>query len=288
MRILSLLSWVMLENVRDFVRLPREKVLISSPSRTSLALQTPNSYPGKEPLSIKCSDGRAIITNQRVSTGMHRIAFLMALTSTRQLIYLPAQGTPQLQSLSAPLLSLQDTHVSAPFFGPNVWEGILIPTAGGGFSPHHHVVQIKLTFKEGGAFDFHSTFERIKEQVAHAAEISRESGRSNGNTSGPIDIDLEQLPAYEEVGSSGRMTQPASAPTQQEIQRPVPISPDGTAHQTPGTGASEERAPKPAPGTTEVFPPPSEPPPGYEEVQSRSIASDLEGRLREQNGHGAT
>ena len=56
----------MLDGTQDFVRLPREKVLITSPSRTALGLQTPNSYPGKEPLSIKCGDGKAIITTQRV------------------------------------------------------------------------------------------------------------------------------------------------------------------------------------------------------------------------------
>lgn len=60
------INWVMLDGPQSFVRLAREKVLFTSPPRTSLTLQTPNSYPGKEPLSIKSSDGIAIITNQRV------------------------------------------------------------------------------------------------------------------------------------------------------------------------------------------------------------------------------
>lgn len=60
------INWVMLDGPQSFVRLPREIVLFTSPPRTSLTLQTPNSYPGKEPLSIKSSDGIAIITNQRV------------------------------------------------------------------------------------------------------------------------------------------------------------------------------------------------------------------------------
>ena len=63
----------MLDGPQSFVRLPREKVLFTSPPRTSLALQTPNSYPGKEPLSIKCSDGKAIITNQRVRLLYHAV-----------------------------------------------------------------------------------------------------------------------------------------------------------------------------------------------------------------------
>lgn len=66
-------SWVMLDTAsKDFVRLPGEQTLYTSPSRTSLALQTPNSYPGKEPLSIKCSDGKAFITNRRVSLNATR------------------------------------------------------------------------------------------------------------------------------------------------------------------------------------------------------------------------
>ncbi|KAL9124646.1 MAG: hypothetical protein Q9217_006042 [Psora testacea] len=203
-----------------------------------------------------------------------------------KLIYLPTTPTTQLKSLQAPLLSLQDTHVTAPFFGPNVWEGILIPTPGGGFAAHHNILQIKLTFKEGGAFDFQSALERIKEQVAHAAEIARESGRPIGSANGPIDVDLEQLPAYEEIGSGGQTqnSQPllgqTSAP---RIQRPTPISPNGTPHPAPYRDETEERAPESAPPASEPLPPPNEPPPGYEEVQSSSVADSLERRLRDQH-----
>ena len=147
---------------------------------------------------------------------------------------------------------------------------------------------MKLTFREGGAFDFQSTFERIKEQVAHAAEIARESGRSTGDANGPIDVDLEQLPAYEEVGDAGRgqIQQPAPRPVQASaahIQRPTPISPNGTTHPIPSRDEPEERAPKPAPPTSEPFSLPNEPPPQYEEVQSSSVADNLERTLRNQH-----
>ena len=144
---------------------------------------------------------------------------------------------------------------------------------------------MKLTFKDGGAFDFHSTFEQIKEQVSHAAEIAIESGRANRNTNGPIDVDLEQLPAYEESGNGGHTQQSpptlvqTSAP---EIQRPTPISPDGITHSPPYRSEPSERAPKPAPTISEPFPPPNESPPRYEEVQSSSVANNLERRLRDQ------
>lgn len=60
-------SWVMLDKDTAFVRLPGERILFTSPSRTTLELSSPNSYPGKEPLSIHCSNGRAYLTTQRVS-----------------------------------------------------------------------------------------------------------------------------------------------------------------------------------------------------------------------------
>ncbi|KAL9099079.1 MAG: hypothetical protein Q9163_005370 [Psora crenata] len=257
----------MLDESNNFVRLPHENVLIVSPARVALALQTPNPYPGTEPLAIKCNEGKAIITNQR-------------------LIYLPATPTTEFKSLQAPLLSLHDTHVTAPFFGPNAWEGILIPTAGGGFAAHHHVVQIKLTFKEGGAFDFQSTFERIKEQVAHAAEIAREGGRTTGNANVPVDVDLEQLPAYEEVGSVRQVQHPQPSQGQtlaSQIQRPTPISPNGTMNSTSYRDETEVRMPQSVAPTGESFSPPNEPPPGYEEVQSNSVADNLERRLRNEH-----
>ena len=61
-------SWVMLDEHTGFVPLPRERILFTSPPRTTLVLQTPNSYPGKEPLAIQSSAGTAFLTNQRVST----------------------------------------------------------------------------------------------------------------------------------------------------------------------------------------------------------------------------
>ena len=120
--------------------------------------------------------------------------------------------------------------------------------------------------------------------MSHAAEIARESGRSTGSANGPIDVDLEQLPAYEEVEGTSRVPQQSTAiaeETAPQIQRPTPISPNATVQTPPFRDISDERAPKPAPTTSEPFPPPNEPPPDYEEVQSRTVADNLEERLRE-------
>lgn len=58
-------SWVMLHD-RGFVLLSHEKVIYTSPPRTSLSLQSPNSYSGGEPVSIQSGTGCVHLTNQRV------------------------------------------------------------------------------------------------------------------------------------------------------------------------------------------------------------------------------
>ena len=141
-------------------------------------------------------------------------------------------------------------------------------------------MQIKLTFKEGGAFDFSSTYERMKETLNQALEVARESGRAVGN--GGVDVDLEQLPAYEEAsGGGGGQTQ---------IQRPVPIAPNGAQRPRPAPPANngvvglEDQTGSRAGRSSreEPLPPPDEPPPGYEEVQQSSVADQLERSVRKE------
>ena len=120
---------------------------------------------------------------------------------------------------------------------------------------------MKLTFKEGGAFDFHQVFEQIKERVHHAQSVARDSGR-------PLDVDLEQLPAYEPV----RQEESSSGP---QIVAPVPVRPqrNGSIAQASGN----EPAPPPVG--------PDELPPGYEEAQANPVdAASLDERLRDEAG----
>ncbi|KAL8797618.1 MAG: hypothetical protein Q9182_007168 [Xanthomendoza sp. 2 TL-2023] len=267
--IITLDSWVMLDSNRNFVPLSGERILFTSPSRTSLSLQTPHSYPGKEPLSISSSGGTAYITNQRI-------------------VYLPTAPTPQLQSFSAPILNLQDTHVDAPFFGANSWTGILKPVPGGGIPRNHAYIKISMTFKDGGAFDFATTYERLKETITQAVEVARESGGHQG-AAALSDINLEQLPAYEEVGNTTALSAAPPPP----LQQPTPIAPTAAPSYTPqrdsgvaiSAAEDEERHPKPSAATApqEQMPHPDEPPPGYEEAQqqhSSSVAENLERNLR--------
>jgi hypothetical protein len=191
-----------------------------------------------------------------------------------KIVYLPSTPSASLQSFAVPILNLHDTHVTAPFFGPNVWSAIVQPVPGGNIPPEHAALELKMTFKDGGAFDFHSTYERIKERLQQAVDVARESGHLVGDGAeigggqgagalGAVDMNavhLDELPAYEDAAS----TRPVPAPRQE-----APLI-DLTENE-PATRTSPRQ---------ENFSPPAEPPPGYEDVQSQSVSDELERRLR--------
>lgn len=167
------------------------------------------------------------------------------------MVYLPAQKSDDFQSFSSPLLNIRDSHVSAPFFGPNVWTALVQPVAGGGISPSLPAVQLKVTFKEGGAFDFHTNFERIRERLEQAVENVSDGARGMRSVDLSA-VHLEELPAYEGPGNTAPPPVPSGAPVAPQHTRQV----------------------------SEAGPEPAEPPPCYEEVQSQSVAQELEERLR--------
>ena len=115
---------------------------------------------------------------------------------------------------------MYDSRVAAPFFGPNVWTAQVQPVAGGGIPPAASAVELRFVFKDGGAFDFHNMFERVKERIGQA----REAGMATQN------VDLEDLPTYEDAGGpppdiDGRSQRPAATapaeppPGYEEVQR---------------------------------------------------------------------
>lgn len=187
-------------------------------------------------------------------------------------MYLPSTSTPEIQSFSSPILNLQDTYVRAPFFGANYWVALCKPVPGGGIPPSNAAVELRLTFREGGAFDFHSTFEQIKERLHQAYAVARESGRQN-----VVDVDLEQLPAYEPAVPTAREVE--SEDEGPRILSPRILSPVPTRPQVRDSGADVLQNP------TETSPPnftaPDEAPPGYEEAQAQAVGIDLDQRLRE-------
>jgi len=181
-------------------------------------------------------------------------------------VYLPAAPSDTLESFAAPILNLHDTHVSVPWFGANVWTSLVQPVPGGNISTQCQAIELKITFKDGGAFDFHSRFERIKERLQQAVDVARESGAissdgvemggaSGGGALAGVNLDsvhLDELPAYEASARSPLLGQAGH----------LNGRPRYTENDTAASGP----------------PPPSEPP-RYEDVQRDSVANEAERRL---------
>ena len=191
---------------------------------------------------------------------------------TPQIVYLPEKATSALQSFSAPLLNLHDTHLTVPWFGPNSWQAILQPVPGGNIPPTQAAIELKLTFKEGGAPDFHSNFERIKERLQQVVATARESNHPGQRQDGFLgsvnlgNVHLDQLPSYQDSGRD------MMAPNQSTGSGNVADSHEGTS---PEIMTEPRRSGSPAP----THQSPSDAPPGYEETQQQSIQEELERRL---------
>ncbi|KAJ9613889.1 hypothetical protein H2200_002025 [Cladophialophora chaetospira] len=237
-------NWVMLDGKGSFVLLPAEKIIHKTTPRVSLAITTPTTYPGNSPLAIHANSGTVYLTNQRI-------------------VYLPEKPTAELKSFSAPLLNLHDTHLTVPWFGPNAWQAFLQPVPGGNIPVTQAAIELKLTFKEGGAPDFHSTLERIKERLQQVVSTAREhnlTGTRQGDFMGNVNLEavhLDQLPSYQESGRD-------------------PVAPvDSPVAMSPQLISSPRRTRSPTPDAQ----PPSDAPPGYEETQQHSIQAELDRRL---------
>ncbi|KAH7092961.1 WW-domain ligand protein-domain-containing protein [Paraphoma chrysanthemicola] len=261
-------SWVMLAESGGYTPLPGEQTLYQSPPRTTLSLQTSHNRPPSESYSQQCKSGIVYLTNRRI-------------------IYLPVSPTPALQSFAVPILNVADSRVTAPWFGANKWEALIQPVSGGGIPSQHTELDMVMEFKEGGAFDFASIFERLKERLRQAVDVARESG-AGGMEDGARGINmnnvhLEDLPAYEESGQHTRVAdaqQPSSPITDRRSSGagaggPVVAAPAPTSPQRSSPMVSPQRGNFPPPSE-----PPSEPPPGYEEVQRNSIVDELERQAR--------
>ena len=148
---------------------------------------------------------------------------------------------------------------------------------GGGIPANHAHIEIKLTFKEGGAFDFHTNFERIKERVHQVIEAARESGVT-GSTSdqsgGPVPgvnmdaVHLDELPTYQDSGLDELAPQPA--PSQPPSRLPVQQEDPAPAFEEVVEGRTQAQR------QGEL---PTDAPPGYEEAQQESIRQELRARI---------
>lgn len=191
-----------------------------------------------------------------------------------KIVYLPSSPTPELQSFSSPILNLQDSHVCAPFFGANYWAALCKPVSGGGIPPSHPSVELRMTFREGGAYDYDSKFQQVKERLYQAYSIAREHGRRGTSGVDLTNVHMEQLPAYEPAtevhGEEEEAT--TSSPVVATVARD-----SGVAGVRSRNGSIQKE---------EEFTTPSEPPPGYEEAQIQAVGIDLDQRLREEAERG--
>ena len=125
-------------------------------------------------------------------------------------------------------------------------------------------MEVKFTFKEGGAFDFQTGYERIRERLQQAVDVSRINGDGSGSSRTAMNgvdvsnVNFEDLPAYQEEGD-GPLMAPIAPVVPQQINQQTQV-------QTNGHGIIRS-------GNT-----PDEPPPGYEEAQMASLEDEVERR----------
>jgi len=224
------------------------------------------------------------------STLSHHSTLLQLIKAHPQIVYIPtlqpkpAPSTPTtfslppLQSFACPLTHIHDTRVTAPWFGPNEVLSLIQPVPNGGIPPHHPAIKLTLTFRDGGAYDFHTKFVQVKERLQQALEVRGMAGHGIGADGGSAgqaealaaasaDVTLEDLPAYQETdaGAGSNAQEPMIAPTARRVTRQQQEEPLVDL----GTSAAEVAADPP-------LSVPSDAPPGYEEAQSSGVSRAFE------------
>ena len=141
------------------------------------------------------------------------------------------------------------TFCLSRFWGANYWGSRVKPVAGGGIPSNLPIVELKLTFKDGGAFDYHTVYEQIRERLHQALSVARDHGHGIGSIGALsaaelAQVNLEQLPAYEPAEERDEQTGAEYLEPTNDIA-------------VGGTDLSAPRTPKEGQDT------PNEPPPGY-------------------------
>ena len=160
--------------------------------------------------------------------------------------------------------------MTVPWFGPNAWEATLQPVPGGNLPATQAAIGLKLTFKEGGAPDFHSNLERIKERLQQVVSTARENnltGSRPGSLLENVDLNtvhLDQLPSYQESGQD-RIAPQVSVDTNDVVRSPAAASPSPNVR---GDRPAARNARPRHPG-----------PPGYEETLQQSVQAEFNRRL---------
>lgn len=238
-----------------FTPLPNEQVVCVAPGkRIGFDLSTPKHYPGRQaqPYSLSHSNGSLYITNRRV-------------------VYLPDKPTETFKSFAVPILNLQDAHVTLPWFSANSWHAALRPTPGGGIPTSAGILELKLTLRDAGVSDFHSSYEKIRERLMQAVDVSNIDG-DNAQAVNRMDVsnvNLDDLPAYSEESDGPLLPPTATAATVAQTQHQQ----RSQQLRDSGVGVDSDEAGSPKPQET-----PDEPPPGYAEAQMAGVQDEMERR----------
>ncbi len=151
------INWVMMQagNSREipFVPLPNETIEMSA-GRVGMQLTSGKGYPGNTNTDITSSTGTIYLTSSRI-------------------LYLPDHASAEFKSFAAPIKNLHDAKIVQPWFGPNAWVTEVTPVHAGGLM---QPTEAKLTFKDGGVFDFHMKFSTLRHNIhegigAHAEDL---------------------------------------------------------------------------------------------------------------------
>jgi len=176
-----------------------------------------------------------------------------------------------------------------PWFGPNSWTALVKPVAGGNIPGGAAYIELKLTFKEGGALDYQVKFEAIKERLQQVVDVARQSNSGTSQASNDAmgglnmaNVHLDELPRYEDSGHD--RFAPQGEPMQEEERIAMPAN--ATADQVRAMAAAhrqqQERQSRDSSGgqSTSVAEDetPSDAPPGYEEAQQESLQVELDWR----------
>lgn len=156
------------------------------------------------------------------------------------------------------------------------------PVPGGNIPVTQAAIELKLTFKEGGAPDFHSNLERIKERLQQVVSTARENnltGSRQDSFLGNVNLDnvhLDELPSYQESGHHAMAPPEGSTEAANRggggdaVASPLAMSPQMMTAELRRAGSPVAEAGQQ---------PPSDAPPGYEETQQQSIQAELDRRL---------
>jgi len=208
------LNWVMItSDGLNPVPLPGEKIFFSQ-AKVSLILDCGGGYPGNP--GTYQANGTLFLTNQRI-------------------IFISIPSLPHFKSLSVPILNLKEGKLQQPWFAANYYQGHVMPVHGGGLTVPG---QLKITFKEGGGFEFSTMYNEALQRMLEA-----------DGTAPPEHLD--PLPVYSPPAERASTSNATSAPGAAQG-RSSQVS-------TPPSAPVTERPNQPAINTGEL-------PPSYDEI----------------------